>query len=80
MEAERSQLDVEAVSRLIEDAKTQGNRFFGILGGEPFLHPELMDILERHPECYFQIFTNGQCITPKIARRLVELGGAPAKT
>ena len=76
VEAERSQLDVEAVSRLIEDAKTQGNRFFGILGGEPFLHPELMDILERHPECYFQIFTNGQCITPKIARRLVELGNA----
>lgn len=35
-----------------------------------------MDILERHPECYFQIFTNGQCITPKIAKRLVELGNA----
>jgi MoaA/NifB/PqqE/SkfB family radical SAM enzyme len=76
VEAERSQLDVEAVSRLIEDAKTQGNRFFGILGGEPFLHPGLFDILERHPECYFQIFTNGQCITPKIANRLRELGNA----
>jgi MoaA/NifB/PqqE/SkfB family radical SAM enzyme len=76
VEAERSQLDVGAISRLIEDAKTQGNRFFGLLGGEPFLHPELLDILERHPECYFQIFTNGQCITPKIARRLAELGNA----
>jgi len=76
VEAERSQLDVEAVSRLIEDAKTQGNRFFGILGGEPFLHPGLFEILERHPECYFQIFTNGQCITPKIAQRLRELGNA----
>jgi len=76
VEAERSQLDVEAVSRLIEDAKTQGNRFFGLLGGEPFLHPGLLEILERHPDCYFQIFTNGQCITPKIARRLVELGNA----
>ncbi len=76
VEAERSQLDVEAVSRMIEDAKTQGNRFFGILGGEPFLHPGLLEILERHPECYFQIFTNGQCITPKIAQRLLELGNA----
>lgn len=76
VEAERSQLDVEAVSRLIEDAKTQGNRFFGILGGEPFLHPGLFDILERHSDCYFQIFTNGQCITPKVANRLREVGNA----
>jgi MoaA/NifB/PqqE/SkfB family radical SAM enzyme len=76
VEAERSQLDVEAVSRLIDEAKTQGNRFFGLLGGEPFLHPGLLEILERHPECYFQIFTNGQCITPKIAARLSEIGNA----
>jgi MoaA/NifB/PqqE/SkfB family radical SAM enzyme len=76
VEAERSQLDVEAVSGMIEEAKTQGNRFFGLLGGEPFLHPGLLEILERHPECYFQIFTNGQCITPKIAARLAELGNA----
>lgn len=76
VEAERSELDVEAVSRLIAEAKTQGNRFFGILGGEPFLHPGLMEILARHPECYFQIFTNGQCITPKTAARLRELGNA----
>ena len=76
VEAERSELDVEAVSRLIEEAKSQGNRFFGILGGEPFLHPGLMAILERHPECYFQIFTNGQCITPKVAARLRDLGNA----
>jgi len=64
------------VGRMIEDAKTQGNRFFGLLGGEPFLHPGLMQILENHPDCYFQIFTNGQCITPKIAARLAELGNA----
>ena len=76
VEAERSELDVDAVSKLITDAKTQGNRFFGILGGEPFLHPGLLEILERHPDCYFQIFTNGQCITPKIARRLRDLGNA----
>jgi MoaA/NifB/PqqE/SkfB family radical SAM enzyme len=61
---------------LIREAKTQGNRFFGILGGEPFLHPGLLSILEAHPDCYFQIFTNGQCITPKMAARLRDLGNA----
>ena len=76
VEAERSTLDLEAMNRLINDAKAQGNVFFGLLGGEPFMHPELLDILAAHPDCYFQIFTNGQFITAKIAERLRQLGNA----
>jgi MoaA/NifB/PqqE/SkfB family radical SAM enzyme len=53
-----------------------GNSFFGILGGEPFMHPQLLEILERHPDCYFQIFTNGQFITDEIAKKLRKLGNA----
>src|SRR6185295_14632632 len=48
--------------------------FFGILGGEPFMHPQLLDLFAAHPDCYFQIFTNGQFITEKIARRLRRIG------
>ncbi len=51
-----------------------GNVFFGIVGGEPFLHPELLDMLAAHPDCYFQIFTHGQFITRDIAKRMRELG------
>ena len=40
-----------------------GNVFFGIVGGEPFMHPHLLDMLAEHPDCYFQVFTNGQFIT-----------------
>ena len=29
--------------------RAHGNYFFGILGGEPFLHPELMEMLAAHP-------------------------------
>lgn len=76
VEAERSTLDVQAMDRLITDAKAHGNVFFGLLGGEPFMHPELMDILAAHPDCYFQVFTNGQFITEKVANRLRELGNA----
>lgn len=76
VEAERSTLDVQAMDRLITDAKAHGNVFFGLLGGEPFMHPELMDILAAQPDCYFQIFTNGQFITEKVANRLRELGNA----
>lgn len=70
----RNFIDLEALNRVVSDAKEHGNSFFGILGGEPFMHPELMDLLAAHPDCYFQVFTNGQFITEKIARRLRELG------
>jgi hypothetical protein len=38
--------------------------------------PELLTVLERHPDCYFQIFTNGQLITDAIAAKLRALGNA----
>lgn len=69
-------IDAATLRRVIGDAKKQGNSFFGILGGEPFMHPELLQILAEHPDCYFQIFTNGQLITDEIARELRRLGNA----
>ncbi len=60
--------------RLIAEAREMGNVFFGIVGGEPFMHPQLFDILEAHPDCYFQVFTNGQFITDEKAKRLRRLG------
>jgi MoaA/NifB/PqqE/SkfB family radical SAM enzyme len=71
---ETDAIDLDTLNRTIADAKRHGNAFFGILGGEPFLHPQLLDLLAAHPDCYFQIFTNGQPITEKIAQRLRELG------
>lgn len=72
----RQMIDAERMDRIIGDAKRYGNRFFGILGGEPFLHPQLLEILRRHPDCYFQVFTNGQLITDEIAAELRRLGNA----
>lgn len=74
VEANRSAIDLTAMKRLIGEARANGNTFFGILGGEPFMHPELLDILAAHPDCYFQVFTNGQFITPKIAEQLRQIG------
>ena len=64
----------EAFHKLVREAKAVGNVFFGIVGGEPFMHPHLLDMLAEHPECYFQIFTNGHFITPERARRMWQLG------
>ena len=64
----------EEMDRIVTDAKKHGNSYFGILGGEPFLHPQVFDIFEDHPDCYFQVFTNGQPITDEAAARLRRLG------
>jgi MoaA/NifB/PqqE/SkfB family radical SAM enzyme len=72
----RVEIDFATLNRTIRDAKAHGNCFFGILGGEPFMHPQLLDLLAEHSDCYFQIFTNGQFLTDKIANQLADLGNA----
>ncbi len=72
--AKQQIIDVPAMNKLIAQAKAVGNSFFGILGGEPFMHPQLMEILAGHPDCYFQVFTNGHFITDDIAREMRRLG------
>jgi MoaA/NifB/PqqE/SkfB family radical SAM enzyme len=76
VEAPRKMLDLDALDRIVGEAKKHGNSYFGLLGGEPFLHPQLLELLARHPDCYFQIFTNGQLITDDVARELRRLGNA----
>ncbi|MCB0310259.1 MAG: radical SAM protein, partial [Bdellovibrionales bacterium] len=70
----QTKIDLQALNRTVNEAKTMGNAFFGILGGEPFLHKELLEFLGQHPDVYFQIFTNGHFITDDVAKRLRALG------
>ncbi|MFO0926811.1 MAG: radical SAM/SPASM domain-containing protein [Gemmataceae bacterium] len=72
--AKQQTIAPEAFDRLLGEANAMGNSFYGIVGGEPFMHPQLLDMLERHPEAYFQVFTNGQLITPEVAKRLRRMG------
>ena len=70
----RQMISLEDMNRILNEAKRYGNRYFGILGGEPFLHPNLLEIFAAHPDCYFQVFTNGQPITDGVAAELRRLG------
>ena len=72
--AKQEIIQPDAFRRLVREAKPMGNVFFGIVGGEPFMHPHLLDMLAEFPDCYFQIFTNGHFITKERARRMVQLG------
>jgi len=70
----QQKIDLTAMNRMLNEAKSMGNSFFGLLGGEPFMHGELFEILESHPDAYFQVFTNGHFITNEVARRLRRCG------
>lgn len=64
----------ESINAVIEAGKKQGSYFFGILGGEPLMHRQLPEIFEKHPDSYFQLFTNGTLFTKSIAARLRKSG------
>src|SRR4051812_29370359 len=72
--APTQRMSLDELNRIVGDAKAHGNAYFGILGGEPFMHPQILDLFAAHPDCYFQVFTNGQLITDEIARELARLG------
>lgn len=70
----KKQLSKEQLDGIIEQSKSQGSYFFGILGGEPLMYDGLWDIIEKHSDCYFQLFTNATLITPEIAKTMRRLG------
>jgi MoaA/NifB/PqqE/SkfB family radical SAM enzyme len=72
--AKQQTITPEAMRKLVREAKEMGNVFFGIVGGEPFMHPHLLEMLAEHPDCYFQVFTNGQFITDARAKQMRRLG------
>jgi MoaA/NifB/PqqE/SkfB family radical SAM enzyme len=72
--AKQHRIEVDVANRTIAQAKAMGNSFFGILGGEPFMHKDLMKIFEANRDVYFQVFTNGHFITDEVAAELRRLG------
>jgi MoaA/NifB/PqqE/SkfB family radical SAM enzyme len=70
----KKRLSSRQVDGIITSSKQKGSYFFGILGGEPLMYPELIEVLAKHPDCYFQLFTNGTLLTESIAMQLKKLG------
>jgi len=65
-----ARMEPEQLDRIISETKAKGSYFFGILGGEPLLYKPLFDVFRKHSDCYFQLFTNGTLLTPKVAEEL----------
>ena len=70
----RKHLTAGQLDGIIRQSKAQGSYFFGILGGEPLMYKGLWEVIEKHPDCYFQLFTNATLITDEVAQRMSRLG------
>src|SRR5207244_2817043 len=47
--AKQETITPPAFRKLVREARQMGNVFFGIVGGEPFMHPHLVAMLAEHP-------------------------------
>ncbi|MFW5822391.1 MAG: radical SAM/SPASM domain-containing protein [Tangfeifania sp.] len=68
-----ARMSPEMLNQIITETKAQGSYFFGILGGEPLMYKPLFEVFKKHPDCYFQLFTNGTLLTPEVAEELRKL-------
>ena len=68
------QIPSGTLDTVITECKAQGSCFFGILGGEPLLYDGLFEVFEKHPDCYFLLFTNGTLITDAVAKEMRRIG------
>jgi MoaA/NifB/PqqE/SkfB family radical SAM enzyme len=73
-ETKKVELDIDKIHQIVNDSKKQGTYFYGILGGEPLLYTQLFDIFSQHPDCYFQLFTNGTILDKRTAIKLRNAG------
>lgn len=64
----------EVFDRILGEAEDLGINFINVLGGEPFIYPELLNIIEKHNKSFYQIYTNGSLLTPDVVQRLVKMG------
>lgn len=71
-------LSLAQMQGIIDTAARYKSRFFGILGGEPLFHPDLMTLFRNNPKAYFQLYTNGTMLDEKTASELAELGNVTA--
>jgi len=63
-------LSQEDIDGVIQAGKKHKAHFYTLLGGEPMMYPQLWDAIGRHPDCYFQIITNGMFLDEENVERI----------
>ena len=69
-----SDMDFATFDGLLTEAKSLGNYFIVVSGGEPFVYPGIFDLWKKHSDIWFQVYTSGVALTQKNVEKLAELG------
>lgn len=69
------EMSVEKWDEIITEAKALGVGLFIFLGGEPFVRKEdLLFLMKKHNDAYFQIYSNGAMLTNSLIDQIEKLG------
>ncbi len=72
--ARNSDLDFATLDGLVGEAKSLGNYFMVISGGEPFIYEGIYDLWKKHDDVWFQVYTSGVTLNQASVAKLAELG------
>jgi len=67
-------LSFKVIDRIVKEAKEMGVALVTILGGEPFIRPDLFELFKKHNDIYFQVYTNGTLINENLCKKLKKVG------
>jgi MoaA/NifB/PqqE/SkfB family radical SAM enzyme len=75
----REKLEWDIMDRMIQEVHDLwGGRFLVLSGGEPLIYrdngKDILDLTEKHGDCFFMMYTNATLIDDKIAKRMGEFG------
>ena len=70
----KSELSLDTIHRVLDEAKEMGTHFITVSGGEPFYRKDLFEVFKRHNDVAFLVFTHGGLIDERMAERIVSVG------
>jgi MoaA/NifB/PqqE/SkfB family radical SAM enzyme len=65
----KEEMDTGEMERIAKEARDLGVSFFVLAGGEPFMKPEILNIIKDYPEIIFMVFTNGLLVNDDLIAR-----------
>ena len=69
-----AELSFKEIDRALNQAKAMGIYFCVVSGGEPLFYPRIFDMVEKHNDVVFHIYTHGGLIDESVCQRLAQAG------
>lgn len=69
-----NELEPELIHRILSEVKEMGITLVVVLGGEPFLRKDLLEVYAAHPDMAFHVFTHSGFLDEKMVENVARLG------